>query len=207
MKKIEIWLRSNIVCVILSIIFIIIYVIKYFYPYTNNILGVCDLHHLNNEYYRLFTNSLLHYSLYHLCGNIIGLLSVSSLLSRKIGQIKTLFLFFIPDALSSFAFSWLVSSYEPSYSGGASGGIFSLIATLMVCYLRFPDTFKFKPLRFNLFVLIVYFFVANNNWCAFLSHCLSISIGTIIAFVLVMLNILKPKQLDIKLNDLSTISN
>ena len=41
---------------------------------------------------------------------------------------------YMGDLLGGITFSWIVSSAEPSCGGGASGGIFALIAALLVCY-------------------------------------------------------------------------
>ena len=116
------WIQCNAVTIFLSISFIVVYIVKEIKPEINDMLGTCSLNFINGEYYRWFTCSFLHYGLYHLFGNIIGLLAVGSLLSPFIGKWKTLFFFFISDIFAGITFSWIVSSAEPSYGGGASGG-------------------------------------------------------------------------------------
>ena len=154
-------------------------------------LGVCSLDFINGESYRWFTCSFLHYGLYHLFGNIIGLLAVGSLLSPFIGKWKTLFFFFISAILGEITFSWIVSSAEPSYGGGASGGIFALIATLVVCYLRFPEQFKCKWYRKDVLITIIYFIVANDNWSSVLTHIFGFSYGIILSFICVVFKLIK----------------
>ena len=185
------WIKYNAVAILLSILFIIVYIIKEIKPEINDILGACSLNFINREYYRWFTCSFLHYGLYHLFGNIIGLLAVGSLLSPFIGKWKTLFFFFISGALGEVTFSWIVSSAEPNYGGGASGGIFALIATLLVCYLRFPEQFKCKWYRIDVLIVIMYFFIANDNWSSVLTHIFGFSYGIIRSFVFVVLNLIK----------------
>ena len=185
------WIQYNAVTIFLSISFIVVYIIKEINPEINDMLGVCSLDFINGEYYRWFTCSFLHYGLYHLFGNIIGLLAVGSLLSPFIGKWKTLFFFFISAILGEITFSWIVSSAEPSYGGGASGGIFALIATLVVCYLRFPEQFKCKWYRKDVLITIIYFIVANDNWSSVLTHIFGFSYGIILSFICVVFKLIK----------------
>ncbi len=185
------WIQCNAVTIFLSISFIVIYIVKEIKPEINDMLGTCSLNFINGEYYRWFTCSFLHYGLYHLFGNIIGLLAVGSLLSPFIGKWKTLFFFFISAIFADITFSWIVSSAEPSYGGGASGGIFALIATLVVCYLRFPEQFKYKWYRVDVLITIIYFVIANDNWSSVLTHIFGFSYGIILSFVFVVFKLIK----------------
>jgi membrane associated rhomboid family serine protease len=185
------WFQQNAIAVFLSIAFVAVYIAKEIKPEINDMLGACSLRFINGEYYRWFTCSFLHYGLYHLLGNIAGLLAVGSLISPLIGKWKTLFFFFASDFLGGITFSWIVSSAEPSYGGGASGGIFALIAALIVCYLRFPEQFKFKWYRADVLITIVYFFVANDNWSSVLTHMFGFSYGIVLSFVFVVLRLIK----------------
>ena len=190
-SKVIRWIQHNAVAVFLSITFIAVYIVKEIKPEINDMLGACSLKFINGEYYRWFTCSFLHYGLYHLFGNIIGLLAVGSLLSPFIGKWKTLFFFFVSEIFAGITFSWLVSSPEPSYGGGASGGIFALIATLVVCYLRFPEQFKCKWYRVDVLITIIYFIIANDNWASVLTHIFGFSYGIILSFIFVVFNLLK----------------
>lgn len=185
------WFQQNAIAVFLSIAFVAVYIAKEIKPEINDMLGACSLRFINGEYYRWFTCSFLHYGLYHLLGNIAGLLAVGSLISPLIGKWKTLFFFFASDFLGGITFSWIVSSAEPSYGGGASGGIFALIAALIVCYLRFPEQFKFKWYRADVLITMVYFFVANDNWSSVLTHMFGFSYGIVLSFVFVVLRLIK----------------
>lgn len=185
------WLRQNAVAVLLSVAFVAVYIVKEIRPEINDLLGACSLRFINGEYYRWFTCSFLHYGLYHLLGNIIGLLAVSSLLSPLTGKWKTLFFFFVSDFFGGITFSWIVSSAEPSYGGGASGGIFALIAALVVCYLRFPEQFRFKWYRPDVLITIVYFIIANDNWSSVLTHMFGFAYGIVLAFVFVVFGLIR----------------
>lgn len=196
------WFQQNAIAVFLSIAFVAVYIAKEIKPEINDMLGACSLRFINGEYYRWFTCSFLHYGLYHLLGNIAGLLAVGSLISPLIGKWKTLFFFFASDFLSGITFSWIVSSAEPSYGGGASGGIFALIAALIVCYLRFPEQFKFKWYRADVLITIVYFFVANDNWSSVLTHMFGFSYGIVLSFVFVVLRLIKVLCNQIKNTDM-----
>lgn len=192
------WFRQNAIAIFLSILFIITYIIKEFYPQINDILGVCSLKFINGEYYRWITSSFLHYGLYHLLGNITGLLAVGSLISPFIGKWRTLFFFFASDLCAGITFSWIVSSPEPNYGGGASGGIFALIATLLVCYLRFPEQFNCKWYRIDVLIVIVYFFIANDNWSSVLTHIFGFSYGVVLSFIFIVFNLIKKPDKQIK---------
>lgn len=190
-SKLVRWIQHNAVAILLSISYIAIYIVKEINPEINDMLGACSLNFINGEYYRWFTCSFLHYGLYHLFGNVIGLLAVGSLLSPFIGKWKTLFFFFSSDIFAEITFSWIVSSAEPSYGGGASGGIFALIATLVVCYLRFPEQFKYKWYRVDVLITIIYFIIANDNWSSVLTHIFGFSYGIILSFVFVVFKLIK----------------
>lgn len=185
------WIQYNAVAIVLSICFIAVYIAKEIKPEINDLLGSCSLRFMNGEYYRWFTCSFLHYGLYHLFGNIIGLLAVGSLISPFIGKWKTLFFFSVSDLFAGITFSWIVSSAEPSYGGGASGGIFALIAALMVCYLRFPEQFKFKWYRIDALITIIYFIIANDNWSSVLTHIFGFAYGIILSFIFVIFKLIK----------------
>ena len=189
--KITRWIHNNAVAVLLSILFIVVYIAKELKPEINDMLGTCSLNFISGEYFRWFTCLFLHYGLYHLFGNIIGLLAIGSLLSTFIGKWKTLFFFFGSGIFAEITFSWIVSSAEPSYGGGASGGIFALIATLVVCYLRFPEQFKCKWYRVDVLVTILYFIIANDNWSSVLTHIFGFSYGIILSFIFVVFNQIK----------------
>lgn len=189
--KIIRWIQYNAVAVFFSISFIVVYIAKEIKPEINDMLGTCSLNFINGEYYRWFTCSFLHYGLYHLFGNIIGLLAVGSLLTPFIGKWKTLFFFFMSDIFAEITFSWIVSSAERNYGGGASGGIFALIATLVVCYLRFPEQFKYKWYRVDVLITIIYFVIANDNWSSVLTHIFGFSYGIILSFIFVVFNLIK----------------
>ena len=113
------------------------------------------------------------------------------MLSPFIGKWKTLFFFFGSGIFAEITFSWIVSSAEPSYGGGASGGIFALIATLVVCYLRFPEQFKCKWYRADVLVTIMYFIIANDNWSSVLTHIFGFSYGIILSFIFVVFKLIK----------------
>lgn len=95
------------------------------------------------------------------------------------------------DIFAGITFSWIVSSAEPSYGGGASGGIFALIAALVVCYLRFPEQFKCKWYRVDVLITIIYFIVANDNWSSVLTHIFGFSYGIVFSFIFVVFNLIK----------------
>lgn len=192
------WIQHNAMAILLSISFIVIYIVKEIKPEINDMLGACSLNFMNGEYYRWFTCSFLHYGLYHLFGNIIGLLAVGSLISPFIGKWKTLFFLSISDIFGGITFSWIVSSTEPNYGGGASGGIFALIATLIVCYLRFPEQFKCKWYRPDVPITIVYFILANDNWSSVLTHIFGFSYGIILSFIFVVFKLIKPSCIQTK---------
>ncbi len=177
------WANRNLTAIGIVLIFILIYIVL---PGTENTyvtFGATGLPYLNGEYYRFLTCLFLHYSLRHLSGNCLALLAVSSLLTPFSGKGKTLILFLSGGILSEIAFGVVTST--PVYDIGASSGVFSLIACLLVCALRFPESCRFKWYRPDLIIVLVYFVFANSSITAFLVHAFGFIAGILISFVMV----------------------
>ncbi|MCD8326465.1 MAG: rhomboid family intramembrane serine protease [Lachnospiraceae bacterium] len=183
-EKVIKWANRNITAIGLVLLFILIYIA---YPGTENaylLFGATGMSYLNGEYYRFITCLFCHYSLRHLVGNCLALLSVSSLLTPFSGRGKTLFLFLSCGILSETAYAVVTS--DLIYDIGASSGVFALIACLLVCYLRFPDQFRFKWYRPDFVIVAVYFVFANSSVTAFLVHCFGFIAGILIGTGMVL---------------------
>ena len=189
------WIKDNIVCLILVFVFIILFVITSNNELIFNKLASCDLQYMQNEYYRWFTAILLHFNFSHIFFNSLALIAVGSLISPFIGKCKTAFIFFICGALAEVIYSFIVTNSVVVYGAGSSGGIFALIATLMVCYLRFPAAFPSKWYRVDVIIVVAFFFLANDNIGSFLTHIFGFTIGIIIAFIMIVFKIIKDKTL------------
>lgn len=83
---------------------------------------------LNGQVWRLITNTFLHFSLFHLAGNMIVLIYIGSLIEMKLGKWNYLFLYLFAGICAS------ITSVMWNYNGiaaGASGAIFGLFGILL----------------------------------------------------------------------------
>ncbi len=144
MKRIGEWAKGNVVALLLVVSFIPIFIVSQNADSVFNLLGTTSMDYLNHEYYRWITCIFLHFNFEHIFFNSTGLLAISSLLSPLVGKWRILLIFLLGGALAEVSFSIIVKYGGAYYSGGSSGGIFALIAAFVVCYLRFPNTFRIK---------------------------------------------------------------
>ncbi|WP_080770571.1 rhomboid family intramembrane serine protease [Ruminococcus flavefaciens] len=132
-----------------------------------------------------------HYNFSHIFFNSVALICVGSLLSPFIGKIKTLIIFVLGGALAEIPFSLIVHSGAPDYGGGSSGGIFALIAAFFVCCLRFPDIFRLKWFRPDLWGVLIFFILANDNQSSFLTHTFGFVAGFLLTSIMVFSKIIR----------------
>jgi len=191
MKKMKKWIEENIVAIIIVITFIPIFILTQSNSKAVNYIGTTSIEYLNNEFYRWITCIFYHYNFIHIFFNSLALICVGSLLSPFIGKWKTLLIFIIGGAVAEIPFSLIVHYGEVNYGGGSSGGIYALIASFLVCYLRFPDMFDLKKFRFDLLVVLIFFVFANDNQSSFLTHVFGFTVGIVITTLMIVLNIIK----------------
>lgn len=195
MNKVMSWIKENIVCLSLVIIFIPLYIVTATNHDIFNMLGSTDLQYLNGEYYRWFTAILIHHSLGHIFFNSVALIATGSLISHFIGKWKTLFIFAVCGILAEAAYSIVVNYAMPMYDGGSSGGIFALMGCFMVCYLRFHEQFHLKWLRLDVIIAALYFIMVNDNVSSFLTHTFGFAFGAVVSFIMVLLGVIKNKEI------------
>lgn len=188
------WMKSNVVCISLVMMFVVLYLITLVRPAFFSELATCDIEYLNHEYYRWITSIFLHFNLQHIFFNSLALLAVGSLLSPFIGRMKTLFLFVLCGALAEVVYSFIVNNGMGNYGAGSSGGIFALIAALMICFLRYPNDFSGKWYRPDTIIVILFFVFANDNIGSFMTHLFGFAIGIIISFLMVQFRLIKAKN-------------
>ncbi|MCD7739209.1 MAG: rhomboid family intramembrane serine protease [Lachnospiraceae bacterium] len=188
-EKIKNWSKDNIIAIALVLLFYFIYIASLRMENAYFCFGTTGMAYMNGEYYRFLTCLFLHSGPRHLLANTLGLLSVSSLLSRFLGKGKTIFLFLSGGVLAEIAWSVVIS--DQIYDIGASSGIFALIACLIVCTLRFPDSFRFKWYRPDIIIVLVYFLFANSSVTAFLVHTFGFAAGILLSFVMVLTKALR----------------
>ncbi|MCM1506338.1 MAG: rhomboid family intramembrane serine protease [Ruminococcus flavefaciens] len=191
MIKIVSWGKNNVVCLALSVIFIIMYVITCINDSVYYALSSCSINHLNWEIYRYFTSSLLHGSFFHLFWNVIATICIGSLINQYLGKLQIALVFCFGCIAGDIVFSLC---FDYMYGCGASGGIFALIASTLVCWLRYSAKFNFHWYRIDFIFIIIYFFVANDNVSSVITHSFGFVFGTIISVLFVVLNIIKPKR-------------
>lgn len=83
---------------------------------------------LNGQLWRLLTNTFLHFSLWHLAGNMVVLIYIGSLLESKLGKWKYLALYLLTGICASIT---SVVWHNYGVSAGASGAIFGLFGILL----------------------------------------------------------------------------
>lgn len=180
------WIKDNIVCIVLVLIFIPVYFMMQRYSWVNQRLGTTSIEFLNGEYYRWGTCMFLHYGYKHILYNSIALIAVGSLISPYIGKIKTLLIFLAGGILAEVAFSYVVTYGAPSYGGGSSGGIFALIAAFICCYLRAGKSLGIVWYRPDLLITLVFMVLANDNLSSFLTHCFGFIAGVLLTTLMIV---------------------
>ena len=186
MKKIIKWAKSNIIAISLVIVFIPIYIVSQITGTAFEHFGSTSMAYLNGEYYRWLTCIFLHFNFVHIFFNSIALIAIGSLVSSFLGKWRTLFIFVFCGILAEIVCSIIISYSEPVFGGGSSGGIFALIAAMIVCYLRFPQYFNFKWTRIDVIIVIAFFIFSNDNMGSFLTHAFGFIAGIIISFAMVL---------------------
>lgn len=194
MNRIMEWIKSNLVCVLLVILFIPLFIVTTANPHIFNTLSSTDLKYLDNEYYRWITAIFIHHSFGHIFFNSLALISIGSLISPFIGKWKTLLIFTSGGVLAEAAYSIVVNFAFPIYDGGSSGGIFALMGCFMVCYLRFPKKFNLKWFRLDVIIAFLYYILVNDNVSSFLTHTFGFVFGIIITFLMVISGLIDEKQ-------------
>lgn len=91
------------------------------------------------------------------------------------------------------AYSIVVTYAMPLYDGGSSGGIFALMGSFLVCYLRFPKEFNLKWFRLDVIIAFLYFILVNGNVSSFLTHTFGFTFGIIITFIMVTSGLVNEK--------------
>ena len=186
MKKITGWAKNNIIAISLTIFFIPFYIVSQITGTTFELFGSTSIAYLNSEYYRWLTCIFLHFNFVHIFLNSVALIAIGSLVSPFLGKWRTLFIFIFCGILAEIACSIIISYSEPVFGGGSSGGIFALIAAMIVCYLRFPKSFSLKWTRIDILIVIAFFILANDNMGSFLTHAFGFISGIIISFIMVL---------------------
>lgn len=191
MKK---WLCDNIAAIVLVLIFIPIFVFSQINGNIKDLIGTTSIEFLDNQYYRWFTCIFYHFNFSHIFFNSVALICVGSVLSPFIGKLRTVIIFVLGGALAEIPFSLIVHTGNASYGGGSSGGIYALIAAFLVCYLRFPESFKFKWYRPDLLIVLIFFIFANDNQSSFLTHAFGFVAGILLATILVLFKAIKKRE-------------
>lgn len=178
------WMCRNAAALLLVVLFIVIYIISQNTTGAIGAFGNTGLTSLGREYYRWITCLFLHNNPRHLLTNSAAMLSVSSLLSRRVKYGRLCFVFLVGGVLSEIAYS--VIAFDPAYEIGASGGIFALIAFLVVCCLAFPEYRGLRWYRPDSLIVMVYFILANSSITAFLVHTFGFAAGIILGFIIML---------------------
>lgn len=174
-------IKQNFISIIIAISFVLIHIANAIMGDNTifNALSGSGFHKLNNEFYRIFTGSFLHASLIHLIANILALLCIGSLIEKKLGWKWTLLLYLSSDIFSSIMFYGYMS--ECTGGNGSSIFLYSLMAILLISWLRYPNQFQMKWYNPVIIYLVIYFLVASffGNDSTIIIHSFSFCIGLI----------------------------
>ncbi|WP_442871552.1 rhomboid family intramembrane serine protease [Anaerosporobacter sp.] len=146
---------------------------------------------MNGDFYRVLTASLLHSSPLHLIANVIALLYIGSLLEKKLGWKWTLIIYLSSDIFSSCLFYGYMS--DCINGNGSSVFLYSLMAILLILWLRYPNLFQVKWYNFMIIYLICYFFIGNfmGNYSTIIIHAFSFCVGLVEGLLLLQTSIIK----------------
>ena len=194
MRRVIDWAKNNIVAIILVLCFSIIYIISQVTGTAFEYWGSTSMEYLHAQYFRWLTCIFLHFNFEHILFNSVALLAIGSLISPFIGKGRTLLLFIVCGILAEIACSVVINYSQPVYAGGSSGGIFALIATFMVCYLRFPTRFALKWYRPDVIAVVIFFIFANDNIESFLTHVFGFTAGIVVAFLMILSGVIPDKD-------------
>lgn len=70
------WIKTNVMCIFLVILFAILYLITSSKPSIFSKFASCDIEYINGEYYRWITAIFLHFNFVHIFFNSLALLAV-----------------------------------------------------------------------------------------------------------------------------------
>ena len=195
-KNVISWVKNNLTAIILVMLFIPIFIWTQTNEDAVRYIGTTSMEYLNNEFYRWFTCIFYHYTYDHIIPNAVALICVGSLINAYTGRIRTAIIFILGGALAEVPFSIIVKYGEANYGGGSSGGIYALIAALLVCWLRFGQETKIKWYRPDLIFTILFFVFANDNESSFLTHVFGFTAGIIIGTVMILTKLIKKEEIN-----------
>jgi rhomboid protease GluP len=184
--KIKKFAADNVVTLILSCIYLILYIVNLSVgsDIVFNALSGSGFHKLNGQIYRVFTASFLHSSWLHLAANIAALISAGIFIEKRLGHLKFLLIFLISDVFASMMFYGYFS--DCSNGNGSSVVIYALFAILLILWLRYPNAFSYRWYHPALMYIMIYFVVASflsGNYTTIIIHSFSFFAGLVIGLL------------------------
>ncbi|MEU7281383.1 rhomboid family intramembrane serine protease [Streptomyces sp. NPDC045431] len=145
-----------------------------FVPQLGEVVGVAD-----GEWYRLVTAAFLHWEIWHIGFNMLGVWWLGGPLEAALGRARYLALYLL-SALAGSAFTYLEADLN-SPSLGASGAVFGLLGATVVLMRRLK--YDMRPVMTLLVLnLVLTFFWDNIAWQA---HIGGLVAGAVIAYGMV----------------------
>ena len=149
---------------------------------------------INREYYRFFTDLLLHVNWIHLLVNVISVYFVVMYLDDKIKPESLILFSIIVAVVSSIVFSMI---YPNAISMGGSPIIFAFIGLIVSMQLLGKDIEKFQLRTWYGNWTVGYAVLANiplfsSNISTLVIHLITLLIGMIIGSLCIKTGILKP---------------
>lgn len=142
-----------------------------------------------NEWYRLFTGAFFHFNILHLLSNTFAIYFVGVILENKIGSFYFLLIYSMGNIAEGLVWGKFTSTTECC---GASPGIYSLIACILILHLHNPDLLNLSLGTWSLNYILCFFFLSNFIELGVLvSHSLGFSFGIVVSMILLVIGLLK----------------
>ena len=136
------------------------------------------------EWYRFFTGVFLHDNLLHLIANCIALYAVGNILEKKVKSYWFLFVFYFGHLMANII---LAGFANYSSNNGASAGIYSLIAFIVVLYLRNPVNIELSANRISVICLMLYAILSIfYGWFTATIHSVAFAWGIAVSLFLII---------------------
>lgn len=145
----------------------------------NNGAAFGELIFKEQEYYRLFTSTFIHFGAYHLLSNMITLLLIGGRAERILGSFRYLLIYLASGVGASlFSSLYYFARGDMVVSGGASGAIFGVIGALLVLIFKNRKVFGgVMRVQFILFVLLILYNGFQNIKVDIVAHLAGLVLG------------------------------
>ena len=141
----------------------------------------------NNEYYRLFTSTFIHFGSYHLINNMVILLIVGNRVEQIMGKFKFTMIYLVSGIGASLISSgYYYLNEELVVSAGASGAIFGIIGSLVIILFKNKERISFiMGIQFALLIVIILYNGFISTKIDTVAHLAGLIFGMIITSLII----------------------